>query len=113
MLASLLRTDKACRGPRVTGNLPGNSFHQWGEAADVCVVIGGKLAYWGGSAMRKVIEARDRVGLHGDGVGANTGHVQLSDKMSPMDDREFVSSWADVETAMLKKWPEDFKGSTL
>ncbi len=105
-MASFLRQEFAALGPPMTESLPGQSWHQWGEAADVYAAVGDAAA-WSGTPARIVRELCKEVGLyHGLGfhMSRRHWHVQLREEMTPLMVRGLCDSWADVEAEMLKRF---------
>lgn len=100
-LAGLLLCLVNSEGRELTTHLPGNSWHQWGEAADVFCVVGGK-AVWEGSTHRIIAEEAKKVGLHGR--GRSPWHLQLREENSPLLVRGLVDSWEGLEKEMLARF---------
>ena len=104
-LANLLKPEYAALGPQITAYLPGQSWHQWGQAADIGALVGGKLV-WEGSITRRIAEYARTIGLHHSlneqlwSPSTRRWHVQLSGKATPLLVRGFMDSWAELERAM-------------
>lgn len=104
-LASLLSTHLAGSVPyETTEHLPGQSWHQWGMAADL-YFIAGNTAQWSGSLFRAIstlIKSADLI--HQTNHETLTGkphHVQLHRHSSAFDSRQFLEGWADAESRLL------------
>lgn len=109
IMASLLREEWAGFGPPVTDHLPGQSWHQWGQAADIYCLVEGR-AIWTGSAAEAVAEVARFVGLpHSMDLfpPRRHWHVQLNRNETPLMVRGLADSWGDIEKAMLLRWPEE------
>jgi peptidoglycan LD-endopeptidase CwlK len=112
-MASYVRTEWAGLGPHVTEHLPGSSWHQWGEAADVFVLVGGR-AIWDGSLVKPVADIAEEEGLYHSykmkrwEPKRRHWHVQLRKEESPLLIRGFCDSWKDVEMAMLERFEVKF-----
>lgn len=80
---------------------PGQSWHQWGQAADVFLQFINK-AVWGGSPAEKLEEACKKVGLWtGKMVGhGRPWHVQLRKEENPLMVRGLCEGWAELEQTM-------------
>lgn len=108
-LAAMLRDEWAGLGPRGAAHLPGQDWHQHGEAVDLCPVVRGRLV-WEGSLMASVVEACQRVGLYhayknsGWTPGGRHHHAQLSPKQTPLMVRGYCDSWGDVEGLMADRY---------
>jgi hypothetical protein len=109
-MAAYLREEWCGLGPRLTSNLPGQSWHAYGEAADVFSVVGGK-ALWDGSLANRVALLAAEVGLFVPTKSvtwrrslANRWHVQLRKEETPLMVRGFCDSWGDVDRMMLKRY---------
>lgn len=108
-LSSFL-SDSFCRlGPPMTHHLPGQSWHQWGEAADLCALVNDK-AIWNGSTAVKIADAAEKVGLY-HSVYEDTWmpsyrkwHVQLRKHETPLLIRDFCNNWTDLEREMAKRF---------
>lgn len=105
-------------GPAQTNHLPGLSWHQWGEAADIFLeipTIDG--AIWEGSHTRKVATIAKDVGLHHslfhpEWPGRRKWHVQLRPEDNPGMVRGLIGSWEDVEKEMRARFFMDPPGDT-
>lgn len=109
-MASFLREEWAGFGPQLTRNLPGQSWHQYGEAADVFPVVGGK-ALWEGSLTKRISSLAVEAGLFTPASSvtwrrslANRWHVQLRREETPLMVRGFCDSWADVDRMMVERY---------
>lgn len=108
-LAGLLRPEWAAIGPQATVHLPGQSWHQWGQALDVYVDVGGK-AVWEGSVAMAVAKLAKEVGLEHSysrkewEPKSRHWHAQLSRLETPLMVRGLVDSWADLEQVMLERF---------
>lgn len=113
-IANLLSKNFCSLGPRMTEHLPGQSWHQWGEAADIFVEVGG-LSVWTGSVVRPIVEIAKNIGLEHSSAHkewspfSRNWHVQTSAYETPLMVPEFLESWSDVEERMLALWPWDFQ----
>lgn len=97
------------KGPLQTCALPGASWHQWGEAADVYYVVNGS-AVWGATVAKYVEKACGIVGLYcGTKLNMHTRkhHVQLRPEISPILLRTVYPSWADIEAEMASRFNLD------
>ncbi len=107
-LASLLQAPPKA-GPLLTNALPGQSWHQWGEAVDCYVTGSQNEAIWDAKHPGYRVYAEEAVKLGLD-AGANwktmkdTVHVQLRQQASPS---SAGMSWAEIEAAMIKRFRED------
>jgi len=108
-MASYLREEWCGFGPQLTSNLPGQSWHQYGEAADVFAVVGGK-ALWEGSLMKRISALVAEAGIFTPATSlawrrslANRWHVQLRREETPLMVRGFCDSWVDVDRMMVEK----------
>lgn len=105
-MASYLRDESAGLGPQSPASLPGQSWHQWGEAADVYVIVGG-LSVWAGSIAEKVhVLCKELKIVHAMDFPRNRRrwHIQLREVENPLLIRGFCDGWADVEAAMAEKF---------
>jgi peptidoglycan LD-endopeptidase CwlK len=108
-IAELLKSEYAGLSYPGSYHLPGQSWHQWGEALDVYAVVGGK-AIWEGSAARLIAEICKEVGLYHSynekvwEPKSRHWHVQLRKKETPMLIRGLADSWSEVEQEMLKRF---------
>lgn len=109
-LASLLKDEYAGLGPYGSIRLPGESWHQWGEAVDVYGTIGG-IASWDGSTQRVIANMCVSIGLFHSYEPrwswkpiSRHWHVQLRREETPLILRGFVDSWKQLETAMAKRF---------
>jgi hypothetical protein len=108
-LAAMLKDEWACFGPQATIHLPGQSWHQWGEAADVCAIVGGR-AIWDGAVTKKIAEKCAAIGLRHSLLEKSWygsyrhWHVQLSKEETPLMVRGLADSWAMVEEEMEKRF---------
>jgi hypothetical protein len=105
----LFKPEYAGLGPPATEHLPGQSWHQWSEAADLFVEVGGR-AVWEGSIVKPVAMLAAEEGLF---HSANTDqwqprrrqwHVQARKEDTPLYVRGFCDSWEDIEREMLKRY---------
>ena len=108
-LASLLKEEYALFGPPATAHLPMQSWHQLGEAVDVCAIVGGK-ATWDGSAARLIASVAKEIGLAHSCNEKNWDpksrhwHMQLRRQETPLMIRGLCDGWADVEREMLERF---------
>ena len=108
-LASLLLTEWSAFGPVATCHLPGNSWHQWGMAADVAVDVGGVLV-WSGSTMRDVGVVAECIGLRHFAMrtsweaGGSRCHVQFPTSETPLNTQRFCPTWKQLEEEMLVRY---------
>lgn len=108
-LANLLDPKFAALGPRITSRLPGNSWHQWGEAADIYALVGRK-AIWDGSTARVTASVAKKLGLYHSTAmktwepKSRHWHLQSSSKDSPLFERGLVDSWEELEKKMSESW---------
>lgn len=108
-IAALLKPEYSALGPRMTAHLPGQSWHQLGEALDVYADLGGK-AIWNGSIAHAVAEECKIVGLfHSFNEKAweprfRHWHVQLRRYETPFHVKGLFDSWRDAERAMLERF---------
>lgn len=105
-LASLLSVDLAGSIPyETTEHLPGQSWHQWGLAADLYFVAG-NMAQWTGPLFRTlgpIIKSADLVHYtNNDLLFGKPHHVQLNKHLSAFDSRMFLESWSDAEDKLLQ-----------
>ena len=89
-IAALLKPEYSALGPRMTAHLPGQSWHQLGEALDVYADLGGK-AIWNGSIAHAVAEECKIVGL-------------FHSYETPFHVKGLFDSWRDAERAMLERF---------
>jgi hypothetical protein len=102
-IASLLRDEYAAWGPQATDNLPGNDWHQWGQALDVFVDVGG-TAVWSGSlhyVVNLIAEELGFFGMFGPRESAKRYHLQLRRFRSVLSDRDFAGNWSGLEKRLL------------
>lgn len=108
-LATLLTPEACGFGPIVTDYLPGQSWHQWGEAADLFTLVDGR-AIWDGSPVRLIANLALDVGLyHSYAMKTWTRksrhwHVQLRKPETPLMDRTICENWRDVEREMSLRY---------
>jgi hypothetical protein len=109
-LAPLLRDEYAALGPPMTTHMPGLSWHQWGEAADVYVLVGG-VAVWDGSLMKTVASIAQDVGLtHSAWVDRceprrRQWHVQLRKHDNPFISQAKESwDWPAIDEEMARRF---------
>ena len=108
-MASLLSLEGSGLGPRMTEHLPGESWHQWGEAADLYVVVNGRAIWEGGWAMKLVAELASKVGLYHSYTakfdsGYRKWHAQLRRQETPLHIRDFCESWQFAEEEMHRRF---------
>lgn len=113
-LASLLKDEYCGLGPEVTNHLPGESWHQWGEAADVYVLVG-TVAAWDGSTVKHVAEAAKEVGLfHSYEYKGywlpkrRNWHVQFRNTETPLRTTGFAPTWRLIEEEMVSRFKDQF-----
>ncbi len=103
-IASLIDPSMAYKGRWATNCLPGLSWHQWGEATDCMIVVGGK-AVWSSSLYTTVYaDEAKKLGLTAGALWAiskDPVHVQLQSYPSPMMVGGTVTTWAQIEARML------------
>ena len=97
-------------GEEVTRVLPGNSWHQWGEAADLFWELDGK-AEWsttkkvnGKNGFRVMAEEAEKMGLNPGMLWSgfqDPPHVQMRSTANP---RSSGLSWADIDQAMRTRF---------
>ena len=111
-IASLLKDEYAGLGPEVTTHLPGDSWHQWGEAADVYVLVG-SVAVWDGSTVKHIAEAAEEVGLCHSFTYKKSWlpkrrqwHVQLRNTESPLRTTGLAPTWSLIEREMVARFGE-------
>lgn len=105
-LASMLSTHLAGSVPyETTEHLPGQSWHQWGMAADLYFVAG-NTAQWTGPLFRMIsslINAADLIHYtNHETLFGKPHHVQLNRHVSAFDSRQFLEGWADAESRLLR-----------
>jgi hypothetical protein len=90
--------------------MPGLSWHQWGEAADVYMLVGG-VAVWDGSLMKTVANIAQEVGLvHSAWVDRceprrRQWHVQFRKYDNPfIVSAKEHNDWTDLEREMTKRF---------
>jgi peptidoglycan LD-endopeptidase CwlK len=102
-LAALFAGLRCSDGRWATNALPGNSWHQWGEALD-CYVEENHKAVWSGQHVGYKVYAEEAQKL-----GLSSGywwkvrdavHVQLRSSPSPSN----ILSWAAIEAEMVKRF---------
>jgi peptidoglycan L-alanyl-D-glutamate endopeptidase CwlK len=101
-MANLLREEYACSHPPRTNHLPGQSWHQWGEAMDYCLIVPGVGAAWKGtpySLMKKVAKEAGITSSMGWSIAKDSNHVQLQESYTPLV-AKFNMSWTDVDRRM-------------
>jgi hypothetical protein len=108
-LTRFVRDDWACFGPKITEHLPGQSFHQWGMAVDVYVLVGGIAIWQSSSVINVVVEV-----AKGEGIVAKNHrvpnylfpwhHLQFSKFETPLHNLHLVGGWSDVERAMAERF---------
>ena len=109
LLASLLKEEYAAIGPQCTTHLPGQSWHQWGEAVDIFAIVEG-IAIWEGSIARAVADIAEKVGINHSynrkfwQPKSRHWHVQLNDQETPLLSRDPYRNWEDVEVSMLERF---------
>ena len=109
-LASLLKDEYTCLGPQsVTPHLPGQSWHQFGEAADIAAVVGGK-AVWTGSVAKKLAECCLLIDLrHGSNnvdwrPTSRHWHVQVNKRQTPLLVRGLFDTWGAIEAYLEERF---------
>ena len=105
-IASLMRPDMCELGPQVTRSAPGQSWHQYGEAADFSCYVDGKLI-WDGSTAKTVASMAAECGLVSPltwHYHRRPWHLQLHKEESPLLRRGFMDSWSAVEEEMLRRY---------
>ncbi len=105
-IAALLRPEFAGLGPPCTDNLPGQSWHQWGEAVDVYFSFGG-VTFWEGTIAKRCARVAGQLGLvHSDSLlpRRRHWHLQLRKEVVPLLCRGFVDSWSQVEEEMVRRF---------
>lgn len=108
-LASLLKDEWAGVGPFVTEHLQSQSWHQWGEAADIYGVVAGK-AIWDGSIVKPMANLARELGLWHSywtkrwSPKFRHWHIQLNELETPFLVRGFLDSWEQAEVEMLKRF---------
>lgn len=104
-LASLLKDEWASLGRWSTNALPGQSWHQWGEACDCYIDVGGK-AIWVSSQYDLVYGAIAKaLGLTSGALwlkNKDPGHVQL--RSGTPNSMGAGLSWAEIEQEMLSQY---------
>lgn len=105
-LASMLSTHLAGSSPcEITDHLPGQSWHQWGMAADLYFVAG-NTAQWNGPLFRMIgslINSADLIHYTNlDILMGRPNHVQLTRHLSAFDSRRFIDGWAEAESRLLE-----------
>lgn len=101
-LAEMLKIEYAGLGPPLTDSLPGQSWHQYGEAVDVYFLVGG-VTIWEGTPARRCARLASEVGLHhsyGMLPRRRHWHMQVRKEESPLLVRGYMNSWFDVEEEM-------------
>lgn len=103
-LASLLKDEYASTGRWATDRLPGQSWHQWGEACDLFVEVGGKAAWIDGRLTTVCAPLVKDLGLESGATwarGRDPNHVQFRREATP-NLMEGGCSWFDIEQTMRK-----------
>jgi len=104
-LAKVLMDAGAARGKWATNALPGQSWHQFGEAVDCFVVGPNGEAIWDASHPGYKFYA-DRAKFHGLAAGyfwkgaQDTVHIQLRPASSPL----HMLSWPQIDTTMKERF---------
>lgn len=105
-MASYLRPEWALTGRWATDNLPGNSWHQWGEACDCVLVVGGKAVWNSNFYTTTYAELAKKVGLECGAAwsrGRDKFHLQARKLESPM--KMFgLYTWVEIEEKMLDRF---------
>lgn len=99
-LAGFLKTEYAMRGRWATAALPGQSWHQWGEAID-CFAVGTRgEAVWANAVYECYATAAKVNGLEAGHWWASKDsvHVQLRNEGRPH------MIWAEIEDAMRERF---------
>lgn len=103
-LASLLREEWCLKGRQETRLLPGQSWHQWGEAVDFMIQIDGR-SVWFGSGYKKLADEAQLLGLSprfSNTFERDPEHIQLrSCEVMIMDGG---ISWPELESQMLSRF---------
>lgn len=98
IIASYLDVDFANTGRWATNALPGMSWHQWGEAVDCVIVVGG-AAVWVSGMYASVYGAEaKKLGLTPGALWTTARdpvHVQLRRASNPMTGE--LTTWAELE----------------
>ena len=108
-LASLLSEEFCGLGPPATCNLPGQSWHQWGQAVDIYVVVGG-VAVWEGSIAKSVAQLAQKIGMFHSyfqrawWMQKRHWHVQLRPQETPLLIRGLCDSWSELQKYMEERF---------
>ena len=112
-LAGFLFPSLGNKGRWATNALPGNSWHQWGEAGDCYLLVNG-VAVWDASDPGYEIyaQAAIEVGLTPGKYWSkpDTDHIQLRSAPSPLDTG---LTWATIDRMMQQRFPIDAPGPSL
>lgn len=105
LLTSYLTPEHCALGPTSLISLPGHSWHQWGEAADLYAIVAGR-AVWAGSPCDMIRDVALDVGLFWGGrlYPKRQWHVQLRKDVNPMMIRGFCDTWGELEREMQKRF---------
>jgi peptidoglycan LD-endopeptidase CwlK len=107
-LANILASQPPTHGKWATNALPGQSWHQFGEAVD-CFVFKNGSAIWDASHpgyVNYALIAQDHgltAGRFWKGNDSDPPHVQLRKDSSPL----HIMSWTQIEAEMRKRFPND------
>ncbi len=105
-MASLIDPAMAYKGRWATNCLPGLSWHQWGEAADCMIEVGGVAVWFSGLYTSVYADEANKAGLTAGALWAvsrDQVHVQLRSAPSPLTVGG-GSTWAEIEAKMLEKF---------
>jgi hypothetical protein len=89
--------------------LPGQSWHQYGEAVDLFTVVAGK-AVWDGSTAERLHRLSETVGVFASAkqlswtTRSKKWHFQQRAEETPLSLRGFADSWRDVERMMNERF---------
>lgn len=104
VLASFLRTEWVSTGRWATNLLPGQSWHQWGEACDCFIEVGGKSTWTDGRYSELYGKLALDQGLEAGALWPGRKdfyHVQLRKEQTPNSVNGGLS-WYEIQEAMCR-----------